>query len=113
MRKARDAGGKRSKWFDFGLRTRSEERKRLAEVVMKEAGGMILWLDGNEAFRTGCVVCRCQVYCNPEPSFSAPSQSCVGRDLTCSRQYISASCRYNRRAQNRCSSNWSGPLLAV
>lgn len=33
MQKARDAEGKRSKWFDFDLRARSEERKRLAEVV--------------------------------------------------------------------------------
>jgi len=39
MQKARDAEGKRSKWFDFDLRARSEERKRLAEVVMKEAKG--------------------------------------------------------------------------
>ncbi|XTI84369.1 hypothetical protein V2W45_1517847 [Cenococcum geophilum] len=39
MQKARDAEGKRSKWFDFDLRVRSEERKRLAEVVVKEAKG--------------------------------------------------------------------------
>ena len=39
MQKASDAEGKRSRWFDFDLRARSEERKRLAEVVMKETGG--------------------------------------------------------------------------
>jgi hypothetical protein len=39
MQKARDAEGKRSRWFDFDLKARSEERKRLAGVVIKEAKG--------------------------------------------------------------------------